>query len=156
MYKEFDILRGAEFTENENTLNSVYKIEVYCDANDGDYMYDTVIVHEDDFEQNELYMLILSYVSTYDGKFGKGGHDVANNNLFPWLESYLAKNELLIFAGMCNSYCHSISGVSIQYYNEDGVEFDIELPNIDDLFETKEEFESYLNKLYNEYIKSGE
>ena len=47
--------------------------------------------------------------------------------------------------------CHSISSINIVYYDENGNPNKVELPNIDDLFESREEFVSYLNNLYSAY-----
>lgn len=116
MYKKFDVLRGVQLEEIEDTLNSVYVIDICCDTNDGDYMYNTLIIHEDEFEQDELFMLALSYLSEY-------GQDISGDRT--WLRDYAVDVDLLIYAGMCDSYCHSIESISIVYYDEDGVAFNV-------------------------------
>lgn len=139
MYKEFDVLRGVQLEEIEDTLNNVYVIDICCDANDGDYMYNTITMHEDDFEQNELFMLVLSYLSEY-------GEDLSGDRT--WLREYAIDMDLLIFAGMCDSYCHSINSIDIVYYDEDGVAFNVSLPAIDSLFSSEEEAKEYMSLLY--------
>ena len=113
-------------------------------------MRDTLEFDKNSFEEDELLLLVLSYVSKYSGKFsdGKGwsgGHHVDED--FPWLSDYLSENDILIFAGIC----HSVSGIDIVYYDDNGIANKVKLPDVDDLFESKEEFVNYLNKLYSAY-----
>lgn len=121
----------------------------------GDYMRDTLEFDKSSFEEDELLLLVLSYVSKYSGKFSEGkswndGHHVDENEDFPWLRDYLSENDILIFAGMCDTLCHSVSGIDIVYYDDNGIANKVKLPDVDDLFERKEEFVDYLNKLYKE------
>ena len=157
-YKEFDILKKAKFSTIPNN-RELYSVHVTCDANDGDYMENTIKVNKSSFEDDELFLLVLSYVSKYSGKFsdGKGwnsrcyGHHVDENKDFPWLSDYLSENSILIYAGMCDMMCHSVSDIDIVYYDNNGIANKVELPDVDDLFESKEEFVDYLNKLYSAY-----
>ena len=52
---------------------------------------------------------------------------------------------------MCDTMCHSVSGIDIVYYDDNGIANKVILPDVDDLFESKEEFVDYLNKLYSAY-----
>ena len=128
-----------------------------CDANDGDYMRDTLEFDKSSFEEDELLLLVLSYVSKNGGRFSEGwdnpnyGCYVSENDDFPWLGEYLSDNDILIYAGMCDMLCHSISNVDIVYYDDNGIANKVELPDVDNLFESKEEFVNYLNKLYEEW-----
>lgn len=158
-YKEFDILKKAKFSIITNS-REVYVVNIKCDANDGDYMRDSLKFDKTSFEKDELLLLVLSYVSKRSGKFSEGerpyyssyyGYYVMENLDFPWLFEYLSKNNILIFAGMCDYFCHSISSINIIYYDEEGVANKVELPDVDDLFENKEEFINYLNNLYSIY-----
>lgn len=160
-YKKFDILNKATYSHKTGPRN-VYCVDVECDANDGDYMNSGVFYGREEFRGNELLMLVLSYVSVYTGRFidesedswrnGYYGHYVAENEDFPWLDTYLSEENLLCFAGMIDAPCHSISNVEITYYDSSGSTSLVELPSVDDLFEDKEEFVQYLNELYkNEY-----
>lgn len=157
-YEKFDILKKAKFSTIIND-RELYTVHVVCDANDGDYMRDTIEFDKSSFEEDELLLLVLSYVSKYSGKFsdGKGwssrcyGHHVKDNKDFPWLSDYLSENGILLFAGMCDIMCHSVSGIDIIYYDNDGIANKVKLPDVDDLFESKEEFVDYLNKLYKLY-----
>ena len=157
-YKEFDVLKKAKFSTIPNN-KEVYLVYVECDANDADYMRDTLEVDKNSFEEDELFLLVLSYVSKYSGKFsdkedwdgGYYGHHVDENNDFPWLSGYLSEKGILIFAGMCDMPCHSVSSIDIVYYDNNGIANKVELPDVDDLFESREEFVSYLNNLYSAY-----
>lgn len=155
-YEKFDILKKAKFSAIPNN-RELYVVYVECDANDGDYMRDTLEFDKNSFEEDELLLLVLSYVSKYSGKFSEGndwnngyyGHHVDENEDFPWLSGYLSENDILIFAGL--SPCHSVSGIDIVYYDDNGIANKVELPDVDDLFESKEEFVNYLNKLCSAY-----
>jgi hypothetical protein len=57
----------------------------------------------------------------------------------------------MIFAGMCDTMCHSVSQIRIEYYDNDGRKNKVELPDVDNLFEDKREFVDYLNSLYRLY-----
>lgn len=157
-YEKFDILKKAKFSAIPNN-RELYIVHVECDANDGDYMRDTLEFDKNSFEEDELLLLVLSYVSKYSGKFSEGkgwnnghyGHYVDENEDFPWLSDYLSENDILIFAGMCDMPCHSVSSIDIVYYDDNGVANKVKLPDVDDLFESKGEFVDYLNKLYSAY-----
>lgn len=155
-YKEFDILKKAKFSIITNS-REVYVVNIECDANDGDYMRDSLEFNKSSFERDELLLLVLSYVSKHIGKFSEGewdscyGQYIKENQDFPWLFKYLAKNKILIFAGMCDDFCHSVSSINIVYYDKEGIANKVHLPDVDDLFESKEEFINYLNKLYSNY-----
>lgn len=114
-YEKFDILKKAKYSIIPNN-RELYIVYVECDANDGDYMRDTLEFDKSSFEEDELLLLVLSYVSKYSGKFSEGkswndghyGHHVDENEDFPWLSNYLSENDILIFAGMCDTMCHSV------------------------------------------------
>lgn len=67
------------------------------------------------------------------------------------MSEYLSENDILIFAGMCDIMCHSVSKIRIEYYDNDGRKNKVELPDVDNLFENKQEFVDYLNSLYKLY-----
>ena len=145
-YEKFDILKKAKYSIVPNN-RELYVVYVECDANDGDYMRDTIEFDKESFEEDELLLLVLSYVSKYSGRFSEKGWNSAGygkyvdeNTDFPWLSEYLSENDILIFAGMC-----------IEYYDSDGIKNKVELPDVDNLFENKREFVDYLNSLYKLY-----
>lgn len=126
-YKKFDILKKAKYSIIPNN-RELYIVYVECD---GDYMRDTIEFDKSSFEEDELLLLVLSYVSKYSGKFSEGkswncgyyGHHVDDNKDFPRLSNYLSENDNLIFAGMC----HSVSGIDIVHY--DGIANKVKLPD---------------------------
>ena len=67
-YKELDIMKKAKFSTIPNN-RELYIVYVECDANDGDYMRDTLEFDKSSFEEDELLLLVLSYVGKYSGKF---------------------------------------------------------------------------------------
>ena len=156
-YEKFDILKKAKYSIVPNN-RELYVVYVECDANDGDYMRDTIEFDKESFEEDELLLLVLSYVSKYSGRFSEKGWNSAGygkyvdeNTDFPWLSEYLSENDILIFAGMCDIMCHSVSQIRIEYYDNDGRKNKVELPDVDNLFEDKREFVDYLNSLYRLY-----
>lgn len=69
-YEKFDILKKAKYSIIPNN-RELYIVYVECDANDGDYMRDTIEFDKSSFEEDELLLLVLSYVSKYSGKFSE-------------------------------------------------------------------------------------
>lgn len=99
-YEKFDILKKAKYSIVPNN-RELYVVYVEWDANDGDYMRDTIEFDKESFEEDELLLLVLSYVSKYSGRFSeKGwnsagyGHHVDENKDFPWLSEYLSENDI--------------------------------------------------------------
>lgn len=93
-YEKFDILKKAKYSIVPNNR----ELYVECDANDGG---DTIEFDKESFEEDELLLLVLSYVSKYSGRFSeKGwnsagyGHHVDENKDFPWLSEYLSENDI--------------------------------------------------------------
>lgn len=134
-----------------------YEVFIKCDANDGDYMRDSFVTKT----LTEIECLLINYLRRYEGKWSKGnrwgrhyGHKV---NEIP-LGDYLVENNWLLFAGMCDSVCHSISSINVIYYDEQGIPHDVSFPDVDDLFDSEEEFLSYIYKLigYNEETEEWE
>lgn len=141
--------------EKNPEIKTCYEIYVECDANDADYMSNT-IVKEDIFE-DELFFLVLCYLNTQDA-FGYYKYP-GNNNVFglylghggdrflDWLDEYCEDNDLLVFAGMCDDMCHSITSLEIKHYVQ-GIEYEVELPSIDKIFDSIDEMVDYMSKLY--------
>ena len=146
-------------------MKDVYEISIECDANDGDYMDDEFEVG--DIYEDELYFLVLCYLSSdcygwclernrYKNKSKLSkcdswsaifGRHVDEDINFSWLESYLSENELLIFAGMCDSMCHSVTSLDIVYYDSSGNKFDVRLPQMNEIFIDQNEMIDYMNNL---------
>lgn len=56
-YKKFDILKKAKYSIIPNN-RELYIVYVECDANDGDYMRDTIEFDKSSFEEDELLLLV--------------------------------------------------------------------------------------------------
>lgn len=67
-YEKFDILKKAKYSIVPNN-RELYVVYVECDANDGDYMRDAIEFDKESFEEDELLLLVLSYVSKYPEDF---------------------------------------------------------------------------------------
>lgn len=127
-----------------------YILNVTCDANDGDYISEEI--RTEDIYKDELFFLVLCYLNT-DKAWGLWGDDcrfgeyVEDDEYFDWLWDYCRSNDLLLFAGMCDCSCHSVCGVDIKHYRQ-GLEYTVNLPSIDKIFESPEEMKTYMTDLY--------
>lgn len=142
--------------DENNSPKNIFRIYISCDANDGDYIDGHVDYGYEAFHDDVLLQHVIIYVAKkYSGKFnptndwngGYYGHHLYQNKHFSWLENYCSDNGLLYFAGMCDMMCHSISGVSMSYFDNNGIEYNVEIPNFDDLFETIEDAQKVMNSL---------
>ena len=57
----------------EQIRRTADKYTEIAEANDGDYMRDTIEFDKESFEEDELLLLVLSYVSKYSGRFSEKG-----------------------------------------------------------------------------------
>ena len=150
----FDLFKiGAKKVGPKNT----YRLYISCDANDGDYINDTLDIPEKEFREDTLFQYVVSYVSkgaTCFGKFGSTyekyiyGNMLYDNEHFEWLGDYCTRADLLLYAGMLDDYCHSIDGLGMSYFDSDGIEHTVEIPDFDSLFDTIEEAKEVMNALY--------
>lgn len=95
-YEKFDILKKAKYSIIPNN-RELYIVYVECDANDGDYMRDTLEFDKSSFEEDELLLLVLSYVSKYSGKF-----KIANQEITVVIEEILPNNNYGYFCDATN------------------------------------------------------
>ena len=107
--------------------SSGYEIYVCCDANDGDCIDNRIYV--DDLFKDELFFLVLCYLCTEkafgypnsnnNNVFGNyiGGYS-EGDKFFDWIEDYCIDSDLLLFAGMCDCFCHSIDYIEITRYSQ--------------------------------------
>ena len=130
-----------------------YKVHIICEFDDESEMHDTIEL--DDILDDELYFLVLCYIFNWDDEFVQvnpkdedeavSGYKVAEDTNFPWLKQYLL-NVGLAF-GEPEYKVESVFGRDIFYY--DGKEeCKILLPDMSELFETKEDMREYMNNLY--------
>ena len=139
-------------TSIKDNPKKVYQVIVDCDANDGDTMDKTFQIKKKDFESDYRYQFVLAFVSKNEGKFCKWregsfyGNHITDSEI-EGLEDYCIEEGILIFCGAMDQHCHSVEGVEVTYFDEKGEEFEVELPNVDDYFDTKEELVEYLENL---------
>ena len=164
MNKDYKNLVSLKPVKAANPTNT-YEIGIKCDANDGDYMEDTIDCK--DIYLDELFFLVLCYLRSTcysfciekkgygksakygpcDSRSAVFGHHVDEDVNFAWLSSYLINVDLLIFAGMCDSHCHSIVDLDICYYDKDGKPFNVLLPEVVQIFTDQKEMKDYMNNL---------
>lgn len=136
------------------TKSSTYEVVIECDANDGDYITDSFTMKKDDYENDILLQLVIAYVSSSGKKFRENiweasyGNHIWENKDLPWLKNYVSDKNLLIYCGAIDDRCHSIVDIEVSYFDENGIEYNVELPDLDTYFDTKKEMIDYLNNLY--------
>ena len=138
-------------------IKSTYEIIIKCDFNDADYISDTIRRSEKNFKEDLLFQYVISYVGKgYQGKFGSEwndgiyGHHLMENKQFPWLEEY-CESEGLLLSGPYGDNCHSITKISIVYYDSNGDGHEVSIPDFDKLFDKLEDAQKIMNELYKEY-----
>lgn len=153
--------------QKNNKKCDVYEISVECDANDGDYMHETWIV--DSFDEIDTLMIAYLQLNHYDipqnwkdtveaykndCNYSFGGTYLADNwrfnkpeEKYSWIERWAYENDYLLYAGMCDSCCHSIESIDVIYYDETGTICDCIFPDLGELFDSEEEFISYIRQL---------
>lgn len=130
-----------------------YKVHIICEFDDESEMHDTIEL--DDLLNDELYFLVLCYIFNWDDEFVQvnpqdedeavSGYKVAEDTNFPWLKQYLL-NVGLAF-GEPEYKVESVFGRDIFYY--DGKEkCKLVLPDMKELFNSREEMVEYMNNLY--------
>ena len=130
-----------------------YKVHIVCEFEDDSEMHDTIEIN--DLFNDELYFLVLCYIFNWNDEFLQinpkdeeepvGGYKVAEDTNFTWLKHYLL-NVGLAF-GEPEYKVISVFGRDIFYYDgkEEGK---ILLPDMAELFESREEMREYMNNLY--------
>lgn len=130
-----------------------YKVHIVCEFEDDSEMHDTIEINN--LFNDELYFLVLCYIFNWNDEFLQinpkdeeepvGGYKVAEDTNFTWLKHYLL-NVGLAF-GEPEYKVISVFGRDIFYYDgkEEGK---ILLPDMAELFESREEMREYMNNLY--------
>lgn len=137
-----------------------YKVHIVCEFEDESEMHDTIEIN--DLFNDELYFLVLCYIFNWDDEFLQvnpkdeeepvGGYKVAEDTNFPWLKQYLLNVGLAFGEPDEPEYkIISVFGRDIFYYNGKE-ECKILLPDMSELFETKEDMREYMNNLYNKTL----
>lgn len=108
--------------ERKDIYQNGYEIYVRCDANDGDYLDDTFYL--DDITKDELMFLVMCYLNTHSAfghkKYPEAcfGNFIDKDMFFDWLWDYCINYSLLLFAGMCDCFCHSVEDISITHLSQ--------------------------------------
>lgn len=130
-----------------------YKVHIVCEFEDDSEMHDTIEINN--LFNDELYFLVLCYIFNWNDEFLQinpkdeeepvGGYKVAEDTNFTWLKHYLL-NVGLAF-GEPEYKVISVFGRDIFYYDgkEEGK---ILLPDMAEVFESREEMREYMNNLY--------
>lgn len=115
----------------------------------------------DDIMKDELYFLVLCYIFDdniefcgapchTDEEFAVCGVDFENDINFSWLGDYLRQVGLIQ-----NSYRLPIKSIyaNVILFNEHE-EYRVLMPDMNELFETREEMVEHMNKLYNDSLRN--
>lgn len=141
----------------KNNPKEIYSIFIECDANDGDIVNGTLQIEKDDFESNYTLQFVLSFVNGEYGKFRKNHAEngfygaYINTSEIKDLSDFCIGEGILLYCGVMDDCCHSITNIEITYFDNEGKEFEVKLPNIDNYFDTKEELIEYLENLLKTY-----
>lgn len=152
-YLEKKYASKVKIVELRKPQREWYKVRIICEFDDESEMHDTIEL--EDLLDDELYFLVLCYIFNWDDKFVQvnpkdedeavSGYKVAEDTNFPWLKQYLL-NVGLAF-GEPEYKVESVFGGDIFYY--DGKEkCKLVLPDMKELFNSREEMVEYMNNLY--------
>ena len=126
-----------------------FKIWIECDMNDADYMEESYTISDSNFRADKLKMCVISYL--YSNHFDDS-EPLSNDINFSWLEEYCNRNRLTVHDTCGDSYGHSITGFSLTYFNEFGVECDVHVPTPEEIFGDFETAKQEMNILYQNYV----
>lgn len=159
-------------TPRKNKKSKIFEIKVTCDANDGDYMNDSWTQKK----FNEFEILMISYLQLAPYSIPKNWKDSVDafkkNRNYPfggtylednyrfnkdgensWIEHWASENGYLLYAGMCDSNCHSIESIDVTYYDENGNPCKCTSPDLGKLFDSEAEFIDYIHKIYGNFYE---
>lgn len=152
---------SATYAEIIQHITAKYRITYCCDANDGDYIDGEIWLSKDEYENDVLFQLALAYIDKYgysvyrdweDDELDDESEDIYEY-FDSWFYSYVKSRDLLLFAGMVDSYCQSIEGIFIRYYLHGkpyGVTYDL-----DKIFDSKEDIIKTMTWLYENTKENG-
>lgn len=148
-----------KFTINKDYIEPGYEIKITMDCNDADYMTNIIKYSETAWnEEHPLFFYMISYLSNgYSGKFSNGemygnyyGHHFAENaHGLDFIYKFVEYNDWLCYN---SGYpAHSFTRIEITHIDSQNNISDVNIPCIDDMFETKEEMIDTLNELWVDY-----
>jgi hypothetical protein len=134
---------------------NIYEVTYCWDIGDSDFTYDITTFQKEEFENDILLKLFLAFIDKTDDTT-KYFNDELNDDNIPVFGNYIFDNEniegieYLIEKYEFRSSLlqgHTMYLTSIHYYDKDGKIFEIELPDIEDFFTSKEQLFEALNYL---------
>ena len=156
-------LYKIQWADNKEKQEPEYILEFEMDANDADYIRDKTTFSAAAWnEMPDFFFLMLAYLSKgYCGKFSHGeswgnyyGHHWEENKhgLTEMINEFIEMYEIICY----NEYgfCHSFSEFHLYYKDENKVIYDVEIPDIDDMFDTEAEMIFAMETAYRECVES--
>lgn len=159
-----DIKSAFKICKPDKKNDPHYEVNICMDENDADYLKNTIKFSVDEWNDlPTILLLCLSYCAkgahsgALGGKFSDKswngsnyGHHVTKSK-FEWLTTLFSNFDLMLW----NEYgeCHSYESITIYYFDENNIRYDVEIPDFDTIFKdyTKDEMQAEMNRLYNEY-----
>lgn len=151
--------------ENKGNVKPYYVLRYEMDSNDGDYIRDSSSYSEEEWKnQSNFFFLMLSYLSRgYSGKFSHGkdwgsyyGHHLDENKhgLSEEIEVFTDRYDIMCYSDWGS--CHSFTNFTLEYYDSEKRKHDVDIPNIDDFFETEEDMVKTIKDACKEYLAEDE
>ena len=139
-----------------------YVLNFEMDSNDGDYVEKHITFSEEQWNNlPEFFFLMLAYLGKgYRGKFSNGeswgnyyGHHWEENahGFANMIDAFGEIYEIMCYNEWGN--CHSFSNFDLEYYDSDNKQYQVIIPNIDNMFNTEEEMISEMYRSYEEWKK---
>lgn len=128
-----------------------YEIYFTMDANDADYVKDTLNVPVDDKDVNcDLLWLMVAYLN----KYGHHWEDDEFMSRIKWEDDDVSVGEVYSNFGLmlysCDGDCHSFVEFNVTYFDEEGKRHEVEIPDIDECFPNRKDLKAALIKAYRE------
>lgn len=162
-----DIKSAFKICKSDKKNNPYYEINICMDANDADYIKDTVSFDVDKWNDlPTILLLCLSYcakgahtgalIGKFSDKTWNGsnyGHHIIKSK-FRWLTTLFSDFDLILYSEYDS--CHSYEDITIYFYDENNIRYKVEIPDFDEIFKdyTSDEMITEMNRLYYEYKKT--
>lgn len=155
-----DIKDMYKIIYNGKKIKPKYVLDFEMDSNDADYIRDYVEFSEQQWNNlPEFFFLMLAYLDRgYSGKFSHGerwdnyyGHHWEDNKhgFANMIEAFADKYQMMLWSEL--DMCHSFSSFDLKYYDSNSRQYNVTIPNIDNMFKTEEEMISEMNRSYEEW-----
>lgn len=100
---------GYKLVEKQSDMRNIFIVTLVGDANDGDYVTETMYLNKDEFE--EILPALDDLKDNYSGS--------------EQLEDYPNEMELEIPFNGFDGHCHTLAELSVEYIDENGKIFDV-------------------------------